>query len=114
MSLKKLAVAADELGVKVSSLRTEIKHGRLRPVVIAGKFYLTDEAVREMIEACRAKARGHGSTSGDPEPAATGGSSSTDNPSVALDAANQSLQALKERSRRTSPANTSRAGRPTA
>jgi hypothetical protein len=108
MRLMTLAEAAGRLGVKVSSLRTEIRRGRLRPIEIARKFYLTEEAVKEMLDTCRAKLRGRGSISGEADPVDTGGSYSTVGPSVAQAAAQISLQMLKEHSRGTSQRSISR------
>lgn len=108
--LIRLSDAAAELGLKVSSLRTEIKKGRLTPVEIAGRFYLTRESLGEMIERCRVKPKDHGSISG--EGMEPDGSSSTREPSVALDAANQTLQKLRDSLRNTSRANTSRRDSP--
>lgn len=105
-NLMRLSEAAEKCGLKVSSLRTEIRHGRLHPVVIAGRFYLTEAELGAMIERCRENRRGHGSISDADGP--QDGSSSTDQQSVALDAASMSLQKLKEHSRRTSQKNISR------
>lgn len=101
--LMTLAQGAAEIGLKVSSLRTEIRRGRLTPIEIAGKFYVTKKLLGDMVQACRAKPRGHDSSSSDTATGTDGGSSSTGDPNVALAAANMSLQALKGLSRRTSP-----------
>jgi len=112
--LIRLSEAAAELGLKVSSLRTEIRKGRLTPVEIAGRFYLTRESLGEMIKACRVKPKDHDSISNATETVTDGGSFATGDLSVAQAAARQSIERLKKLSRPTSPRNTSRAGRPIA
>lgn len=107
-----LSEAAAELGLKISSLRTEIRKGRLTPVEIAGRFYLTRESLGEMIKACLVKPRGQDSTSDDTRQPEHPGSSSMENPNVALDAANMTLQELKNNLRNTSRANMSRRAGP--
>ncbi len=41
--------------ITVAALRTEIRHGRLIPERIAGKFFVTDFAIRRMRKLCREK-----------------------------------------------------------
>ncbi len=48
----------------VSSLRTEIRKGRLQVERIAGKFGVTESAIEEMRKLCRERQKAHGSTSG--------------------------------------------------
>ena len=65
----------------VSSLRTEIRKGRLRVARVAGKYLVSESAIRDMLEACQcrvdAKPRASGCGQQDPT-AAPSGSSSTD------------------------------------
>jgi hypothetical protein len=49
-----IAGAAARVGLKPAALRTEIKRGRLTPTIIAGKHYVTNSALGEMLERCRA------------------------------------------------------------
>lgn len=58
--LLSLSDAAARLGLTKASLRTEIKKGRLTPISIAGKFYVTETLLTEFL--CRAQ-RVHACTS---------------------------------------------------
>ena len=51
----KEAVEAFLPGFTVSSLRTAIRHGHLVPLKFAGKFCVTEAAIREMLDKCRAE-----------------------------------------------------------
>jgi len=109
--LMTLKEGAAMLGLKSpASLRTEIANGRLQPIIIAGRHYVTRSILREMIEACRAKPKAQGSGSNAILQESDGGSSSTVDPSVAQDAVKMTLQALKERSKPTSRRSTYPAG----
>ena len=48
--------------ITVAALRTEIRKGRLIPERIAGKFCVTESAIRRMRKLCREKPRPQGST----------------------------------------------------
>lgn len=92
----------------VSSLRTEIRKGRLQVERIAGKIGVTESAIREMRQLCRDKPKDPASTSGPPD--TTGkqpGLSSTEERKQAQDAAKATLKALRTGSRNTSRKNTS-------
>ena len=105
-----LAEAAARLGghVKARALRTEARNGRLHLTRVAGKDFVTESDLGEMIERCRGAQRGLGSgfTGGQGGPAC--GSSSTPESSTAQDAARATVAALKERLAGTSPRNTNR------
>ena len=109
--LMRLADAARSMGLKTSSLKTEIRRGRLTPVQIAGRLYVTREALNRMIAACHVKPKDRDCGSNATETDGNGGSSLTVDPSVALAAAKESLKGLSEPLRPTSPRNTSRAAR---
>jgi len=93
----------------VASLRTEIRAGRLRAHMIAGKMGVTETAIREMIERCRVVPKDPASIS-DPRDATAppDGSSATDLARSAQDAALATARALKRPSRPTSPKSTTR------
>ena len=102
------AAARISPSLTADSLRTEAKRGRLHITRIAGKSFVSESDVREMLERCRAAPRDHGSGS-DREPDATPfGSSSTEAKSTAQVAAKETLLALKERLRATSRPSTNR------
>jgi hypothetical protein len=96
----------------VASLRTEIRAGRLRAHMIAGKMGVTETAIREMIERCRVVPKDPASISdphaGTKAAAHPDGSSATDLAKSAQDAALATAQALKRPSRPTSPRSTTR------
>lgn len=82
----------------VSSLRTEIRKGRLVPMRIAGRYAVTEAAIAEMMVRCREE-NDHGSTCDRPAPtsARQPGSSSTPqtvDTSAAQAAARATLKAL--------------------
>lgn len=96
-------------GGKVTSrsLYTEIRKGRLRAALVAGKYVITEDDIRAMIEACRcpaAAASRPASTSAPGRDASPSGSSSTADASTPRAAAEMMIRELKHRSRRTSPA----------
>lgn len=96
----------------VSSLRTEIRKGRLQVERIAGKIGVTEAAIREMRALCREKQRAPGSTSKNSKPGDKPcGSSETEEKTQALDAAKATLKALRKRSRATSRKSTNRRGK---
>jgi hypothetical protein len=102
--------AAKRLGdkVKASSLRTEIRRGRLTHTVVAGKHYVTESDLRNMVTRCRVEPRGPASTCETLAGTMPPGLSSTEQSNVARDAALKTAQALKKRSQNTLPANTNR------
>lgn len=108
--LMTLQEAAGKLGgaVTARSLRTEANKGRLHLTRVAGKYFVTDSDLREMIERCRAAPRDHGSGCSSGMGGSLSGSSSTPDASTAQAAAKATAQALKERLAATSRKNTSR------
>ena len=91
----------------VASLRTEIRKGRLKPMRIAGKFAVTESAIREMRRLCQEKPNLPGSISDQPEMIERpSGSFSTGDAKLAQDAAKASVRKLRERLRTTSRKNT--------
>ena len=105
--LMTLEDAATSIGLRGAQLRTEIRKGRLTPTVVAGKHYVTESALRDMLDKCRADQKALASTCETPEQPVLRGLSSTAKQNVARDAARLTVQGLKKRSRTTSPANTS-------
>jgi hypothetical protein len=101
---------APESGVTVSSLRTEIRKGRLIPERIAGKLLVTEQAIKDMRDRCRELPKPRACTSATEPTEDDTGSSSTKAGSLALAAAKQTVTTLKRRSRGTSPKNTRRRG----
>ena len=85
----------------VSSLRTEIRKGRLQVERIAGKFGVTESAIEEMRKLCRERQKAHGSTSGNGQAERPSGVLETANAKSAQVAAQATLQALKKNSART-------------
>lgn len=55
--LMRISEAASSVGLTARALRTEIAKGRLQPVRIAGKIFLTSEALQSMIDQCRDQPR---------------------------------------------------------
>lgn len=92
----------------VSSLRTEIRKGRLVVERIAGKIVVTEAAIGGMMERCREDQRGQGFTLEDVAAESESGSSSGWDLKKAQAAARATVMALKENSRVTSQPNTSR------
>jgi len=98
--------AAARIRVAPGSLRTEIKRGTLAATRIGGRVYITEEALREMLDACRDNQKEQGCISdqaGMPD-----GSSETAQRSAAQAAALMTAQVLRERYKTTSPASTRR------
>lgn len=91
----------------VSSLRTEIRKGRLVVERIAGKMVVTESAIGGMMQLCRESGSNHASTSGNVQAGAPYGSSSGLDLKKAQDAAKATLKALKENSLGSSLRNTS-------
>lgn len=92
----------------VSSLRTEIRKGRLVAERIAGKLAVTESAIARMRELCRESANRPASTSDTATDEPQCGSSSDSDLNRAQAAAKATLQALKENSLPPLPRNTSR------
>lgn len=88
-----------------SALRTEARKGNLEVLMIAGKAFVTRNAIERMKEKCLVKNSQQGSGS-DQTP--KHGSSRTEAGASAQNAARLKLQLLKESLPNTSPANTSR------
>jgi hypothetical protein len=108
--------AAKRLNPKLTAkaLRTMARRGMLRLVEIAGKHFVTEESVTSMVAAatkppepsCRVVDCLPASTCAEGVPArasAPGGSLSTDRVRLAQASASMSVNALKKRSRPTSP-----------
>jgi len=108
-TLLTLQEAAARLGkVTARALRTEARKGRLHLTRVAGKDYVTESDLGEMIERCRAAQRGLGCGSIAAQGGSPHGSSSTPDASTAQAAAKATVQALRERLAATSPTNTAR------
>jgi len=99
--LLRLAVGASRIGLKKSALETEIRAGRLTPIVVAGRRYVTATMLREFVESCRAAPKARASISGGAPAAPLNGSSATESARLARDAALATARGLKERSRAT-------------
>lgn len=87
------------------SLQTEIDKGRLRAVKLAGKYVVSEGAIREMIEkatSCQDQQNLPGSTSVRRRVVQPSGSSCTVDANSAQDAVKATLQALKKRCANTS------------
>ena len=110
-----LAEAARRLSpdgrITARSLYTEIRKGRLRSTMVAGKHLVTESDLARMLEACRcqddARSRPASISASGPD-ASPSGSSATADTRPALAAALRTVRALKERSRATSPIGTPR------
>jgi hypothetical protein len=94
--LMSLEDGADVVGLTKAALRTEIRNGRLRPTIVAGKYFITASALMEMLELCRAEPRDRAYISGLSGPASNSGSFSTVSMRQAQDAARLTLKKLKE------------------
>ena len=103
MTLADAAAWLDPSGkLSARSLKTESERGRLELIKIAGKHFVTEDALKEMIEKCRGNPKARDSTFiGDPAEKQYG-SSETDRTKKAQAAVRATAAALKERSRRTS------------
>src|SRR5262245_27287196 len=89
----------------VTSLRNEIRKGRLRATMPAGKLLVTESALVEMLEACRVVVNRQdcgSSRQSRKEAAPLSGSSLTDRDERARDAANKILSKLNGNSQSTS------------
>lgn len=78
----------------------------MTPTILAGKHYVTQSALREMLSLCRVP-KAQGSTSSDTSPANAIGSSETERRNLAQAAAKANLQRLKGDLMPTSRKNTS-------
>lgn len=108
-TLLTLQEAAARLGkVTARALRTEARKGRLHLTRVAGKDYVTESDLGEMIERCRAAQRGPGCGSTAGQGGSPLGSSSMPDAKLAQDAAKATALALRERLAGTSPTNTTR------
>lgn len=101
----KLKDAAEEYGFTVSTLRAEAGRGRLAIYRIGKRDYTTRNDIKGMVEQCRVEQKGHGFTLIRDE---SNGSSGTGRASSALAAARETAQMLRNSSRNTSGASTSR------
>ena len=108
--LMTLAEAAERISpaLTADSLRTEAKRGRLHITRVAGKSFVTESDLREMLDKCRGERKDHGSTCASDQGGNLSGSCSTEAKSTALVAAKETLRELKERSRATSAKSTNR------
>ncbi|NBS93417.1 MAG: hypothetical protein EBS91_05795 [Betaproteobacteria bacterium] len=111
--LMTLAKAAAALGLPgKSALATEVRRGRLTPIVIAGKRYVTEDALREFVARCHHEQRDLASTCDADGGDRSHGSSSIQETRSAQAAARQTVEELKQRSRDTLPASTRRRRHP--
>jgi hypothetical protein len=95
-------------GITPHSLRSEARAGRLKITRIAGKDFVTERDIAEMLEKCRQlENRRDCGSSIEPEENRPG-SSKTGRSALALAAANETLQELSVLCSATSPANSSR------
>jgi hypothetical protein len=109
---KAAKLLAPDGGLTARSLRTEARHGRLKLVFLAGKFFVEQQALSDMVAAATIPARPPcpvadsrlDSTSVQPEPTAEPpGSFSTERKRLALAQAQMSVRQLKRPSKPTSP-----------
>lgn len=100
-----LADAGQHFGFKVWTLRAEAERGRLTIYKIGRRYYTTPADIREMIAKCRVEQKGQGFTL---IRGGSNGSSGTERALSALAAANETVAALKGRSRNTSATSTGR------
>jgi hypothetical protein len=102
--------------LKETTLRTEIRKGRLRPARVAGKFYVTPAQIKELFRPCPAEPKAPASTSDKDAPGAIpSGSSVTERLRSARAAALASNRRPSGSSGTTSPASSrSRSSLPTA
>jgi hypothetical protein len=86
----------------VASLRNEIKKGRLRATMPAGKLLVTERAIAGMLKRCRVNPSHHDSTSSDPSGIANRfGKSETERIEEAQASIRATGELLKKRSRAT-------------
>ena len=93
-------------GITLQSLRTEIRKGNLIAERIAGRYFVTRQAIEEMRERCRIQPKAQGSTSENGEAVRQPGSYGTPGQKSQLDAAKATASRLKGRSPTTSAGNT--------
>lgn len=86
-------------GYPVASLRTEARKGTLVLLRVAGKDWVTSEAIREMERLCRKSPRERVSTSTGARVGSPYGSSETERGKLALAALDMSCQRLKRNSK---------------
>jgi hypothetical protein len=122
-----LAEAAERFwpcgGMTKAGLRTEARNGHLVLLRIAGKDFVTESAIRAMVEACSQRRTPRECPAPESRPASTSdpadpageanGSSWTERQRLARAQVRQTMQQLKERSKRTSRASTGRRQEPT-
>ena len=107
-----VAVFGSDYPMTISTLRTEIRKGRLTPVEVAGKFFVTPSQIKALFQPCppapkapaSISARG-GSTGELASAFRTSTSSATDRLNAAQAAARSACQKLKRPSATTSPRN---------
>lgn len=87
-----------------SALKSEARKGNLDLMFVAGKYLVTEKAIREMLKRCQEKAKGRISNCGESRGESLSGTSDTaERSSAALDAALLIARELKGSSRPTSP-----------
>ena len=107
------AVFGSDYPLTVSTLRTEIRRGRLTYAEVAGTFFVTPAAIRALFQPCLAKPKAPASTYAPPGPIGRpkpSGSSETERAKSARAALRLALQTPSAGSPTTSPASTSRRG----
>ena len=111
MTLTDAAAWLDPSGkLSARSLKTESERGRLELIKIAGKHFVTEDALKEMIEKCRGNPKARDSMYTGDQAGKQSGSFGMDRTKKAQAAVRATAAVLKERSRRTSPKNTSHPG----
>ena len=100
-----LKVAAADFGIPVGVLKANGVAGKLEIYKLGTKYYTTPNAVRNWVQSCRVEPRDHGSIL---TRRARSGLSETDRALSALAAARETAAALKNSSRITLAASTSR------
>lgn len=93
-------------GYPVAALRTEARKGRLALIRVAGKDYVTEDAIREMERRCQIAGKAHDSKSAGTPEGKPSGLSETEAAVLALNAAKAISQKLKSGLRPTSPRST--------
>lgn len=106
--LYSLPAAAKRSGIGVGTLRTARLRGQLQVTEIGGRVYVTDSQLKDMIDRCQQLKKGPASTLEEEKAEPQLGSSETERMSTARVAALAKINALRQRSRTTSRANTSR------
>jgi hypothetical protein len=100
---KAVAIAFPHGGITVSGLRREIDRGRLTCEKIAGKQFVTLQAINEMRAKCRVEPKGPASICASATDVRPFGLSSTERMKSAQVACQMTAEALKKRSPNTSP-----------